>query len=419
MPDKLSYKIQFGDTYGVVNPAMLHAHLTLLRKFKMLEQSDKCFDARYLLRAQERYVLWLDLLRTQNFDQEVVPIPPLVPVNFIELLNNFYSLIKYEIWESNGSHIDPASERIWTEKTKQPWVLNPNDSSDFKITCPWCKSNIHMQWEKYVKLMQTSDANENCPICYAQHSIETLSAKRFIDDISAWNKDKSKLIGGTLIDRKDGSYSEELSIRRSQLLFTANIIDVLTNCDRYEWVHITEQLNLQIKNVKEEIIQRVISAYSGIPLPFSIDLVSAVHRQRRFTEKIVKNKWIDRLEVQENSITRYLKFLSLIKEKSNIFLVPTFDIDLCWHTHQLHASFYRSFTKKHIGRIINHDDTSPKELLLINFEATAQAWNKKYHEPYALYPHGEEPCGGESCQENCQNCQQCRQDCDVEACYCD
>ncbi|CAG8762317.1 18189_t:CDS:2 [Dentiscutata erythropus] len=45
---------------------------------------------------------------------------------------------------------------------------------------------------------------------------------------------------------------------------------------------------------------------------------------------------------------------------------------------------------------------SPKELLSINFEATAQAWNKKYHEPYSLYPYGEEPCGGESCQETCQ-----------------
>ncbi|CAG8762318.1 18190_t:CDS:2, partial [Dentiscutata erythropus] len=283
-PDKLPCKIQFVDTYGVVNPAMLRAHLVLLRKFNMLEQSDKCVDTRYLLRAQERYVLWLNLLCNQNLDQEAELIPPIDLCRIYDPYQKFPDCPLKKLVKSNGSHTDPASERIWTEKTKQPWVLDPNDSSDFKIEYR----------EKYV---QTSDANENCLICYAQHSIETLSVKRFIDDVSAWNKDKSRLIG------------------KYQLLFTANNINVLTNCDRYEWAHINKRLNLQIKNMKKEIVQRVIPAYSGIPLSFSIDLVSAVYRQRRFTEKIVKNKWIDRLEVQENAITRYLKFLSLIKEK--------------------------------------------------------------------------------------------------------
>jgi len=62
---------------GVVNPAMLHAHLALLTKFKELEQSDEQIDMRYLLRAQERYVLWLNLLGSQHFDEETMPIPPI------------------------------------------------------------------------------------------------------------------------------------------------------------------------------------------------------------------------------------------------------------------------------------------------------------------------------------------------------
>jgi hypothetical protein len=62
---------------GVVNPAMLHAHLTLLTKFKALEQSDALIDMRYLLRAQERYVLWLNLLGSQKFNEETMPIPPI------------------------------------------------------------------------------------------------------------------------------------------------------------------------------------------------------------------------------------------------------------------------------------------------------------------------------------------------------
>jgi hypothetical protein len=62
---------------GVVNPAMLHAHLALLTKFKELEQSDEQIDTRYLLRALRRYVLWLNLLKSQNFNKETMPIPPI------------------------------------------------------------------------------------------------------------------------------------------------------------------------------------------------------------------------------------------------------------------------------------------------------------------------------------------------------
>ncbi|PKC11718.1 hypothetical protein RhiirA5_287310, partial [Rhizophagus irregularis] len=66
----------------------------------------------------------------------------------------------------------------------------------------------------------------------------------------------------------------------------------------------------------------------------------------------------------------------------NTLLVPTLDIDLGWHTHQIHASLYRAFTQKHIGRIINHGDTLAKRTLSDGFATTARSWYKKYHEPY-------------------------------------
>lgn len=40
-----------------------------------------------------------------------------------------------------------------------------------------------------------------------------------------------------------------------------------------------------------------------------------------------------------------------------VFLVPTYDIDLIWHTHQLHPSAYARDTTSLIGRILDHDDT--------------------------------------------------------------
>jgi hypothetical protein len=137
----------------------------------------------------------------------------------------------------------------------------------------------------------------------------------------------------------------------------------------------------RLKDIRTEIVRRVTFAYAGIPSPFSIDLISAVRRQREFTGKMVNNKWIVSTEVQTNATTRYNKFLSLMKEQ-NTLLVPTLDIDLAWHTHQIHASHYRTFTQKHIGRIVNHDDTLTKGVLSNGFAITARAWYKKYHEPY-------------------------------------
>ncbi|CAL9228324.1 unnamed protein product, partial [Arabidopsis halleri] len=52
-------------------------------------------------------------------------------------------------------------------------------------------------------------------------------------------------------------------------------------------------------------------------------------------------------------VTRYKPFLYLIKgnrERSiKLFFVPTYDIDLIWHTHQLHALSYCTDLTKMIG----------------------------------------------------------------------
>jgi hypothetical protein len=43
--------------------------------------------------------------------------------------------------------------------------------------------------------MKDPKPEEKCPKCRAPYSVETLSAKRFIDDIIAWNKDRTRYIG--------------------------------------------------------------------------------------------------------------------------------------------------------------------------------------------------------------------------------
>ncbi|CAB4390741.1 unnamed protein product [Rhizophagus irregularis] len=219
---------------GAVSPAMLHA----------LEQSDELIDMRYLLRAQGTLYFMLDVCYIWHSHL-------LSPLRYYEDMRRIYDpqqnfpdfpLIRlHDIWEKNGSHTDPVSESIWVERT-----------------------NNHGYRSNYVNLIKNDNTDEKCLECNAPYSIETLSAKRFIDDISAWNKDGTHFIGGTLVDLNDGSFSEALATNNScLLLFTTTSFHIrnLTDSESKNWNH-------------------------------------AVQRQRDFTEKMVNNEWINCMEVQ-------------------------------------------------------------------------------------------------------------------------
>src|SRR5690349_17800886 len=54
----------------------IFSHFVLLNQLKKLELEDENMDARYLLRAINRYMLWLKLLNGQG-RKEDMPIPPI------------------------------------------------------------------------------------------------------------------------------------------------------------------------------------------------------------------------------------------------------------------------------------------------------------------------------------------------------
>ncbi|CAG8733241.1 4249_t:CDS:2, partial [Cetraspora pellucida] len=358
-----------------------------------------------------RYLLWLKLLNNESFkDHDNIPIPPIVwhahllsPLRYFEdisrLTNREYTFPLAEIhniWsQNNGEHIDERSKQFWEKNTNQPWVLDPNDASDFDLVCPWCFTMLMIAANNYVKLMRNPKHVEICSQCKFKLSIESLSAKKFMDDLQKYNNGKKAFIAGTLV--ANGEYNVDKAVSDSDYLFdlTNNpwrkllgmIQESPENCN---WTEIVKCIRSQIcelqvlllfKNVRFGFIQDVIHAYSGTTLPFSIGLVSAVIRQREFTNKMVDNAWINNSAVQAQATVRYYKFLLLRKDANSCF-VPTLDIDLCWHTHMLHAPLYRNFTKNHMNRIINHDDTLSKSTLSNGFAKTSSAWYKKFNEPY-------------------------------------
>ena len=143
---------------------------------------------------------------------------------------------------------------------------------------------------------------------------------------------------------------------------------------------------------RRNIFARLRAGYMGIIWrDLSIDLVAASLRQREFAKKITGEECqgIDSQLSLYKATTRYHKFLLLLKRSGGSLgqnkgphLVPTLDIDLCWHTHQLFPQDYYSWCTEHLGRAVNHDDTIPKASLTNGLRVTSLAWFEAYREPY-------------------------------------
>lgn len=88
------------------------------------------------------------------------------------------------------------------------------------------------------------------------------------------------------------------------------------------------------------------------------------------------------------AVARYKGFLYLIKRNQDRsmkrFCVPTYDVDVIWHSHQLHPLSYCNDMKKLLGRILEHDDTdsnrSKGQKLDVGFSETT----KQYEDTFGL-----------------------------------
>jgi hypothetical protein len=96
---------------------------------------------------------------------------------------------------------------------------------------------------------------------------------------------------------------------------------------------------------------------------------------------------------------RYKGFLQLFRmTDSKFFLVPTYDIDLIWHAHQLNAIAYSNDMTRILGKVLNHDDSdsdrTPGFKLEQGFMQTCTLWFETYGSRYqragAMY-RGEPP----------------------------
>ncbi|KAI3751925.1 hypothetical protein L2E82_23019 [Cichorium intybus] len=150
-------------------------------------------------------------------------------------------------------------------------------------------------------------------------------------------------------------------------------------------MHPKEPYELKLDNFFDNDIEnKLISSPST-----KYDLVSAVKRQSSFYYQVSRG-FMEDDDYLEGAVQRYKGFLYLIRRnmesKLENFCVPTYDIDLVWHTHQLHALSYYNDTVSLLGKVLDHDDTDSNrtkdEKLDVGFSRTTKQWKEVFSSRY-------------------------------------
>ncbi|KAL3525536.1 hypothetical protein ACH5RR_013908 [Cinchona calisaya] len=151
------------------------------------------------------------------------------------------------------------------------------------------------------------------------------------------------------------------------------------------WKNLYPDVPYELDLTKDIISTTISDELSASEKCTKYDLLAAVKRQSPFFYQVARQHMSNELYL-EGTIARYKGFLHLIKinrERSiKSFSVPTYDIDLMWHTHQLHPASYCKDLVEIMGKILEHDDTDSDRTkgkkLDVGFSGTTKQWEEIY-----------------------------------------
>lgn len=141
-----------------------------------------------------------------------------------------------------------------------------------------------------------------------------------------------------------------------------------------------------VPRVSKVCIRKMMSRYWENFSPFALDLIGCVMRQGIFSEKMCKLDWLHSPTAKETMgrcCVKYKRFIRIISRNPRKMAVPTLDVDLAWHTHQLTPSSYYKFTTKMTFKFVRHDDKIEDEKLNDGFEWTSKTYQEMYDVVYS------------------------------------
>ncbi|KAG0342800.1 hypothetical protein BG000_001130 [Podila horticola] len=334
-----------------VTPPTLLAHLRFLRFLQTLVIiDDEDLDFLFLIRSEERYLMFLDLLQQLQPPPAQVPLPPLdvalmwtvhmlAPFRYHEdllrsysphLLNYAFPLERYvaaidiENATTDNEAFAPSKEMWYQLYPDEHFDLDRNDTNRmFDIQCLWCSGTNIMDSSTFIKFRIDGIAID-CAGCGSQCSLETLSSKRLWDGIEAYRADSSILLAGSLLSPWSGAPDPIAAQREHHLLFFHPRIQfgldqasVALNCSWPKVVQAFQDLGPdQYYGIRPTTLARIISSYMGlIEDRLSMDLVAGALRQRDFQKAMMitgGQAWCQP-QVLQRSMDRYRRFMLLVR----------------------------------------------------------------------------------------------------------
>ncbi|OLN96095.1 Glycine-rich domain-containing protein 1-like protein 2 [Colletotrichum chlorophyti] len=340
--------------------------------------------------------------------------------------------------------VSSACTEQWKARTNLEW-RNEDDADTRDVRCPACPATVTIPWttcgqpQDYSGTKRPGIVGEGygdgqlsylCPACNLTITHDALRVAKFRNDIQFSIK-SDWAMPGTILDLKTG-IPKRLNLgdsnvgcpdqlfptrlaRRGLLVevvemlkpesatspsmmavrdvieenFTGKFADAKNLrevMDRHGYKKVTDfRLGLEGRRQTRKMMSR----YWENASPFAIDLVGCVMRQGMFTEKMCKLNWLH-FPTARNLMTgilrkydRFIEIVALATSTKDKVAVPTLDVDLAWHTHQLSPQHYFDYTVQKVEAFVDHNDRVDEDKLSTAFEWTTKTYQEKYGEVYS------------------------------------
>ncbi|KAG8525652.1 uncharacterized protein KY384_000412 [Bacidia gigantensis] len=339
-----------------------------------------------------------------------------------------WSIIDACINNSTFAFNAPERAKDWFKKTTgQCWdnLDNPNSTL---VTCasracmqsnlvPWTTSDVDGS-PQVGDGVADKNFRHTCVQCYLIMDNDTLRLRKLRDDIVAL-KSSNVPLPGTILNR-DGTPAIPTKVHEPRALYPNKFImtkrpasttlhgqqvslpslyddllgaieHTISTCGSFSIVRdeIQKHLPKDLHRDERVAVRKMMSNYWTNSSPFSIDLIGAVIRQGSFIDKMHNFDWLhapSAPSVLNRFIAKYERFIWITKlsaKTSNRVAVPTLDVDLVWHTHQLSPPSYYTYTLAQTSKFIDHDDKIASTKLSTSFKWTSEIYQKKFGDTYS------------------------------------
>ncbi|KAG6841229.1 hypothetical protein C0991_000676, partial [Blastosporella zonata] len=308
---------------------------------------------------------------------------------------------------------EPTQARVdsWTARTGRPFdpVRDAEIHHSRQVLCPKCRNSLSVD---YMNEEGTGFLQENfgvqcsepgCEEDVPKITLNVLGARKLAEDLARTDVGRDQFppcLAGTIRTNQNAADHARGNLVRDSVLKAAAFerpldataeawVVSMLKANKYDLDQMRLTIAARMRFRGGILITRIISAYQNDYM-FSVELIGAVVRQGSFVKKMHELQWTqphffdsseDEVALQ-HSIARYHAFLDLMSVSPASFYVPTLDIDLAWHTHQLLSDTYHNNCMTYVGRYIDHDDKVAEETLSSAFDLTCRAWKDRFNMPY-------------------------------------